>query len=216
MTTRKRNSTTCAICGAQNEVLSIASTSAFGSPDLDLRPPETQRSTMPDWIDECTHCGYVAADLGEASTTARRLVLSADYSDCGDFDTAPPLSRRFIQAAKLADTSHDKALNSLFAAWACDDAQQPDHAAAARRLAATHLRQALPELDLESRWAEQLRLIDILRRCEAYDAAIAEVHSLLAAGDLDSTLIRIARFQKARCDSQDDGRYTLAEALADE
>ncbi len=36
----------CAMCGAKSTHRGIMSTNAFGSPDLDLRPPEMERSTM--------------------------------------------------------------------------------------------------------------------------------------------------------------------------
>lgn len=38
----------CAVCGAKSRYNVIASTNTFGGgPDLDLRPPEMERSTMP-------------------------------------------------------------------------------------------------------------------------------------------------------------------------
>ncbi|MBR4908658.1 MAG: hypothetical protein IKZ43_06585 [Acidaminococcaceae bacterium] len=46
MTTMFRQKYKCAVCGAEQEFYGIASTNSFGSPDLDLRPPEMQRSTM--------------------------------------------------------------------------------------------------------------------------------------------------------------------------
>lgn len=36
----------CAVCGKESEQITLASTNTFGSPDLDLRPPEMKRSTM--------------------------------------------------------------------------------------------------------------------------------------------------------------------------
>ena len=40
----------CANCQGQNEQIIIGSTNQFGSPDLDLRPPETARGTILHWL----------------------------------------------------------------------------------------------------------------------------------------------------------------------
>ena len=50
MTTLDERTSTCAICGGRSKQTVVASTNARGSPDLDLRPPEMQRSTMPYWV----------------------------------------------------------------------------------------------------------------------------------------------------------------------
>ncbi|MBU06018.1 MAG: hypothetical protein CL877_08750 [Dehalococcoidales bacterium] len=46
MTTIRDEEQICAMCGAKSTHRGIMSTNAFGSPDLDLRPPEMERSTM--------------------------------------------------------------------------------------------------------------------------------------------------------------------------
>ena len=63
MTTMFRQKYKCAVCGTEKEFYGIASTNSFGSPDLDLRPPEMQRSTMGQWIQQCPKCGYVSGSI---------------------------------------------------------------------------------------------------------------------------------------------------------
>ena len=46
----------CAVCGAMHEYRILTSTNAFGSPDLDLRPPMMKRGTMHLWVQECPSC----------------------------------------------------------------------------------------------------------------------------------------------------------------
>ncbi len=46
MTTIGSQEVPCAICGTINQCNTISSSSAFGSPDLDLRPPETQSMVL--------------------------------------------------------------------------------------------------------------------------------------------------------------------------
>ena len=50
MTTLGTASAACAVCGTVSEYTVIQSTSRFGSPDLDTRPPEMERSTLPYWV----------------------------------------------------------------------------------------------------------------------------------------------------------------------
>jgi hypothetical protein len=57
MTTLYREKSRCAVCGIATEYTSIGSTNAFGSPDLDTRPPEMQRSTIFAWVQRCPECG---------------------------------------------------------------------------------------------------------------------------------------------------------------
>ncbi len=44
MTTIYNKKITCCLCNKESEYRGIGSTNAFGSPDLDTRPPQMQRS----------------------------------------------------------------------------------------------------------------------------------------------------------------------------
>ena len=57
MTTQSAEECTCAVCGRVSMQGVIMSTNAFGSPDLDLRPPPMERFTIDHWVQECPHCG---------------------------------------------------------------------------------------------------------------------------------------------------------------
>ena len=64
----------CGCCGNTISVTAVGSTNAFGSPDLDLRPPEMKRSALLKSIQYCGHCGYdVARRAGEFETACRLL-----------------------------------------------------------------------------------------------------------------------------------------------
>jgi hypothetical protein len=49
MTNLLKKEETCLVCGHISEYVIIVSTSSFGSPELDFRPAEPQRSTMRFW-----------------------------------------------------------------------------------------------------------------------------------------------------------------------
>lgn len=53
MTTIIEEKVTCAVCGMQQTVHEMGSTSSFGAMDLDTRPPPLRRSTMHLWVHEC-------------------------------------------------------------------------------------------------------------------------------------------------------------------
>jgi len=46
MTTLFMTSVDCAVCQSKQEITQIGSTNAFGSMDLDMRPPPMQRDTL--------------------------------------------------------------------------------------------------------------------------------------------------------------------------
>jgi ribosomal protein L37E len=71
MTTYTRKEVTCANCGAQSSHATLGSTNEFGSPDLDLRPPQMMRATMNAWLQECPACGLVALSAVRAYETEK-------------------------------------------------------------------------------------------------------------------------------------------------
>jgi hypothetical protein len=79
MTTLHKQKIECAVCGTETEYTGIGSTSAFGSMDLDTRPPELERSTIFAWVQRCPECGYCASDVSQAPRHAASLVRSSEY-----------------------------------------------------------------------------------------------------------------------------------------
>jgi hypothetical protein len=70
MTRVSEREVACAVCGHTQAVYVLMSTNRFGPADLDTRPPEMQRSTMPMWLAECEGCGYTSAELDTADDVA--------------------------------------------------------------------------------------------------------------------------------------------------
>ena len=98
MTIIKDIETECSVCGETTEQPVLMSTNSWGYPDLDLRPPEMQRSTMHVWIQECPHCGYsfpkVISNMTGKSPKCPRCKDTGHVhmrSKCGD-DFLPYLS----------------------------------------------------------------------------------------------------------------------------
>lgn len=235
MTTYFHEKRTCVLCGQSSEHLGLGSTNAFGSPDLDLRPPEMQRSTMEQWVEECPHCGYAYNTIDEKIAgidTLTQLFANVDerpasqlwrrlFNECRSMrdETSKPesnLVRRFLTASKVAQiagSADDAAHYALCAAWAADDENDHTSASICRDLAADFFRAILLETDRPSDiWTvNATRLTDVLRRAGRSDDAIALSGQLLG-GELDETIRAVLTFQREASLKQDAACYTVAEA----
>ncbi len=173
------------------------------APDLDLRPGEPTRSTLPRWVATCRRCGLSAPDLACPPAGSRDTVATDAYRALSG--SAP--GRAFLRHALLCEAAgdlSDAAESVLHAAWALDDAGQD---AAALRLRAAAL------------WGEgpthqdALRLVDVLRRAAAFDAADAQAARLLARPGLDDTDRAVLAYQRSVIAARDAARHLMSSAL---
>lgn len=124
MTTLYHEKKRCAVCGAQHEYTSIGSTNAFGSPDLDTRPPEMQRSTIFAWVQRCPKCGFCASNISKASDQAISVIRSEAYHEQLSDPSMPELANSFLCKSIIDETAGDygsAAWSLIHAAWVCDD-----------------------------------------------------------------------------------------------
>jgi hypothetical protein len=218
MTTLLQIEATCAICGVVGKHTVLGSTNALGSPDLDLRPPEMERSTMDLWLQECPSCGYVAGDIGVANRGEREIVSSESYSSIQSGPNSNMLSGRFQKASMIAE-EHGKleyaARYALWSAWVADD--KKDHVAAVfhRSKAANIFLTTISNLDPKTEDSIILTAltVDILRRAERWNEALEMAGSLLA-GNLSETVGSVVEFEICLAKNRDSGCYTVADALS--
>jgi hypothetical protein len=178
MTTLHQEMETCFVCGQTHEYVHVGSTNAFGSPDLDTRPPEMQRSTMPYWVQRCPSCGYCAPDVSEGPERAREIIQSSAYRQQLQDPSYPELADSFLCAALIQEDAGqyaDAGWAALHAAWACDDEGTPSSARAARQRAIALFRRAQDEDQdfIEGPGAAQALLSDLLRRSAQFDEVAA-------------------------------------------
>ncbi len=222
MTTIGENELTCAICGKTSKHRVLTSTSAFGSPDLDLRPPQLQRSTMHLWLAECPYCGYVAEDLEECSCIDKgmttlydmhRFVRSAEYVSCAEeHGIDEPLAEQFFMAYTIAARfgDHEKAMQYLIrTAWVYDDLGDTDKASSFRSLALTEADHILSG-EPEEKDTLMLMREDLLRRSGRFGQLIEE-YSGITFGD--PLLDAINAFQIEKAKEGDTGCYTVRDAV---
>ena len=195
----------CGICGAPGRTPFRAPAPEI-SPDLDMRPGEPARSTLPDWLQVCGSCGAVAPDLAALSAVAKTVVESPAYrslSGEGAEETLP--FRRWAALCRAAGDTAAAAEAMLHAAWAADDA--------AEMLEASRLRQAVAQA-----WGEPadqstaLRRLDVLRRSGDFAAADAWAARLVGR-PLDAIGRAVLAFQCERIAQRDIGRHLLSSAL---
>jgi len=165
---------------------------------------------MASWLQQCPHCSYVAPDITHAHPAAIEAVGTAPFRALIADTAHPPLARRFLGYAYVLEESgalHAAAEATLQAAWAADDARKPDLARAWRGDAVA-LWRAGPPLDAE----QTVRVVDALRRAEAFDDAAATAEQLAASHPPD-VVAGVIALELRLIALQDSGRHTVASAL---
>nr|WP_294548932.1 hypothetical protein [uncultured Rhodopila sp.] len=196
---------TCAVCGAPARAAFTAPQPEI-APDLDMRPGEPARSTLPDWIQQCPRCRAAAPDLAALPPAAKAVVESDEYralSTSGLEETLP-----FRRWALICERTGDRAQQAealLQAAWAADDAAVMTDAARLRTEVAA-LWDGTEDVELG------LRRLDVLRRAGLFDAAAAWA-KVLAGREQEETGRLIIAFQQARIATRDVGRHLISAAL---
>lgn len=214
MTTLARKSFTCAVCQKESCHGVINSTNAFGSSDLDLRPPEMQRSTMPLWVQECPHCGYTNMCINEIPSPkiTKAWLRSAEYVDCEGIKFKSDLAKRFYHSymVNLKEDETEEALHSVVcAAWACDDMGDTENAIICRLIAAElamdlYIVSPNPEL--------VIKRSDYLRRAEKFDELLEFTRSIVIP-EREGLLKALLAFERKHAEMRDSSCYTVAFAL---
>ena len=212
MTIIKDIETECSVCGETTEQPVLMSTNSWGYPDLDLRPPEMQRSTMHVWIQECPHCGYVAGDLSDELEISKDYLKCEEYKTCEGNDFKSDLAGRFYKLHMIGRESGnaEKAFYSLRnCIWKCDDVQ--DELAVEMRKRAVELADELIERDTEDKEILILMKADFLRRSGQFDRLVEEYGNIALD---DENCDKVLRYQIEKAKEQDDKCYTTEEIFS--
>lgn len=195
----------CALCGADAPP-SFCPPAPESAPDLDLRPGEPTRSTLPDWLQTCARCSAAAPDLAALPAAALPVVESAPYRAL--ITEGPDYALAFLRWAMICNRVGDRrtaAEAMLQAAWAADDAADSINAARWRAEAAFLWGEPA---DAET----ALRRIDALRCAAEFGAADAAATRLEGRG-LDATGSAVLAFQRDRINRRDIGRHLVTTAV---
>jgi hypothetical protein len=200
----------CGVCGTESRHPPFRPSPPEQAPDLDLRPGEPVRSTMARWLQQCPGCGYAAPDISRAHPAAAEAVRAAPFRALLADSNVPPLARRFLAWALVLEETgalHASAEATLHAAWVADDLGRAD-LARSWRLDAVALWRGGPPLDAE----QTVRIVDALRRAEAWGDAAATAESL-ARAEPPEAVAQVVTLEARLIEAQDSGRHTVASAL---
>lgn len=220
MTTIRETEKKCFICGETNKYQSLGSTNRFGSPDLDTRPPEMMRSTMPMWVHCCPSCGYCAPDVSSGPQIASQVIKSATYLNQKNNSSYPDLANKFLCWSIIleeAGEQSDAGWAAVRAAWVCDDADASKQAKASRQRAVALFKQAhLQEKNfVMGPGAEEAVLADLLRRSGNFE----EVEAMCKQGlekNPEKLIKNILLFEQHLSHQKDEKCYTIQEMVKSE
>jgi len=209
----------CAVCGTTTGYTGIGSTNAYGSPDLDTRPSEMQRSTIFTWVQRCPECGFCASDITKATSQAATMIHSPEYARQLSDSTSPKLANCFLCKALIDESSGDYAAAAwalIHAAWACDDDAKPEPAKKGRSKAVNLIEKALGsgQQFAEQDGAVTAIQVDLLRRA----GRLAEARQLISTKRPTITvdiISKILDFQDVLLTKGDEACHTVAEALGE-
>lgn len=202
----------CFLCNKVSEQTEINSTNSFGSSDLDLRPPEMQRSTMSFWIKECPTCGYVNFSLTKESPLKKTKVLeiySTLSEQLNNMNIFSKEAYKFLKAAKFFEaTNNDMAAfdNYRYAAWVYDDEQNFEGGFYIRNLIIEKI-----NVFLEKKFNSISFIIklDYLRRNKMFDDVINQSYDQKALNKIE---IEVVKFIKKLATKKDSNVYTVEDA----
>ena len=182
----------CALCGTPAPP-PYRAPAPEGSPDLDGRPGEPTRSTLPRWLQTCTGCGACAPDLATLPASAAVVVSSQAYTQL------PAPSERWVA---LVTGTAAEAEAWLHAAWRAEDDGEDGSALRGRAVAAWPT-----PVDAEG----LVRLADTQRRAGLLQEATATLDAILLGHDAGTA--QVIAFERARIALGDTGRHLLSSAL---
>jgi hypothetical protein len=208
----------CGACGAENTYSVVGSIDTFtGSADLDMRPPETARSTIFTWVQRCPECGYCAGDVNRFIPGSQEIMKGTEYNEQIKDQLYPDLVNSFLCKAIIDREARDYTAATwalIYAAWACDDSALPDQAVKCRQKAADMavIAEEHGQQLTEQEGASTTILIDLLRRSGQLEQARQVIET--RQGNISIDIIsQILEFQKYLLGRNDTSCHTMSEAI---
>lgn len=217
MTTLVQENHTCLVCGETSEFVEIGSTNQVGAYDLDSRPPEMLRSTIPYWIQRCPHCGYCAPQVWVGPESAGEIIQSDAYLGQLSDRFYPALADHFLCWAMIQEACGElveAGWACVNAAWACDDEGATIGASLCRLKAVGLLKQARKNHVhlFEQPGADDALLADLYRRSGEFEKAVTAVQVGVLKRPVE-TIRQMLYYQVALVMKRDIACHTIEEAV---
>lgn len=215
MTTIETHTIKCPLCGREVSIYFIMSTNAMGYADLDLRPPEMQRSTMYQTTTMC-YCGNVFESIPIGGS--KELVESENYQNCDGIEFDSSKAIMFYRAYLIDKESNPDDLLSNFshilsAVWACDDFDNKN-ASKMREMAIDLINQIIEGDEYQERKNDYLLIkADLLRRSAKFEELINQFQDIKFEDELYQ---QILDFQIKKAGEKDDSCYTVGDVIGNE
>ncbi len=209
----------CAICGEINNYIELRSTNAFGSPDLDTRPPEMRRSTIYLWAQTCQNCGYVSHDISKKIPKSEEVIHSNIYKEQLDSSNFPKLANSFLCYSMILENIEEyteAGWACLHAAWVCDDSGYSEAAKVSRKKAFILFMRAKEkgEKIAEQLGADEAIIVDLLRRAGEFEKALKFAEEGLK-NKPEKIIETTLNFQIKLINKRDTSCYTIDDAIGD-
>ena len=209
----------CGVCGTANRIgRSSALPEPAEPPDFDTRPGEPLRSTIPNWVEMCSTCGYCGDDISRAAEGAEAIVRSEEYRIYLEDSWIPAKARQFLCFAYLLDRMHqhaDAGWAALQAAWICDDAGD-ENAASRCRMHAIELWQRgkqAGQLFSDDMATEFALVTDVYRRIGEFEDATVACAEGLDLEDIPPSVEAMLRKQLTLIQTRDRAAHSMRELL---
>ena len=231
MTTLFRSEETCIVCKKKSHHNLVCTTTAFGSRDLDLRPPSMERENIGYLVQRCPECGYCASELNPESVEemgwaekndfifkVSNVVNSDEYKIQLNHADYSELANSFLCKA-LVEIKTEELIEAYWstanAAWACDDDLNQDSAIACRTKALKIIdkihendQKVLEEDD------DEILQIDLLRRSKQFDKAKTLIDKFRPETS-NEIILKILDFHEELIKKGDDSCYTIGGATGE-
>jgi len=210
----------CCLCGGVSEQTVIKSTSSFGAPDLDTRPPELQRSTIYNWVQRCPSCGYCSSDLSKGSDDLSEIVQSKEYQSIIKNKEVSEIAGSFLAMSfqkEFMEKYADSAWSVIHAAWICDDEENCLKAKELRIKAINLIEKAKEHTQklADQAGASEAITIDLMRRCGMFQEALDLAELIKNGDDIEEVILRVISYEISLIKLRDIDVHTVSEALGE-
>lgn len=183
-------------------------------PDLDTRPGEPLRSSLPFWMKRCPACGYCADGLRSVHELAGPVVDSAAYQSQLSDPRFPEKANEFICHALILERLGqyaDAGWTAMHAAWICDDASFLEAALLCRQMAlrAWNAGKVKGQAFHDSHSSEFLVVSDVHRRLGEFEHALTACNLGAETEQLPELLEHCFRLERSLIARKDLGRGSM-------
>ncbi len=206
----------CSVCGNPSVQYDIVSTNSFGSPDLDTRPPEMERSTIDYWVQRCPQCGYCSSAIDKKIEGSEKIITEGGYKDILSDKNFSALANSFRAKAYLyerLENNTNSAWAMIHAAWVCDGEKSKDSASQCRLKAFKLIQKVTDngELMIKQAGGTYALSADLLRRSGMYEQASEVITKGFNSNPAD-IILQLLKVEKLLVENKNDLCYTMEDA----